>query len=73
MADSMFRIKKGREAKQETLGGTLDSVHQSVVTSLRESHDNQTSLVDQIRELELEINELESGTNVFAKYHLPLR
>jgi predicted nuclease with TOPRIM domain len=71
----MFRIKKGREAKQETLGGTLDSVHQTVVNSLRESHANQTSLADQIKELEAEINELESGKDIFklAQKHDKLR
>lgn len=58
MADSMFRIKKSRETKQDTLGGTLDSVHQSVVTSLRDSHANQDSLVEQIQNLESEINQL---------------
>jgi hypothetical protein len=42
MADSTFRLKKSRDAGQrskqnELLGGTLDSVHQNIVTSLRES------------------------------------
>lgn len=67
MTESMFRIKKSRDTKQEVLlGGTLDSVHQNIVSSLNESHANQTSLVDQIAELEAEINELESGNDVFA-------
>lgn len=76
MSDSMFRIKKGRDAsKHESLGGTLDSVHQTVVNSLRESHANQTSLLDQIKELESEINELETGKDIFklAQKHDKLR
>ena len=70
----MFRIKKTRETKQETLGGTLDSVHQSVVSSLRESHANQDSLVDQIKQLEIEINQL-ADSEVFklAQKHDKLR
>ncbi|NDB84356.1 MAG: hypothetical protein EB127_16865, partial [Alphaproteobacteria bacterium] len=63
MSDSMFRIKKGRDAKYETLGGTLDSVHQTVISSLRDSQANQESLADQIMKLEIEIGELESGKN----------
>ena len=74
MADSMFRIKKTRDTKQEPLGGTLDSVHQTVVSSLRESHANQDSLVGQIKQLEIEINEL-SDIEVFklAQKHDKLR
>jgi len=75
MADSMFRLKKGRDAKQETIGGTLDSVHQTVINSLRDSHANQDYLLEQIDELEVEINELESGKDVFklAQSHDKLR
>jgi hypothetical protein len=64
MSDSMFRLKKGREAKHESIGGTLDSVHQSVITSLRESHANQDSLKEQIAILETEINALESSVSM---------
>jgi hypothetical protein len=64
MAESMFRIKKGRDTKQETIGGTLDSVHQSVMSSLRNSHDNQEYLQKQIIELEKEINILETSINL---------
>ena len=60
----MFRIKKGRDTKQETIGGTLDSVHQSVMSSLRNSHDNQEYLQKQIIELEKEINILETSINL---------
>jgi hypothetical protein len=59
----MFRIKKGREAKQETLGGTLDSVHQTIMSGLNESHANQESLRNQIVILEEEVNALESSTS----------
>lgn len=63
MTESMFRIKKSREVKRETLGGTLDSVHQSVINSLHESHANQDSIKQQIDELEGEISALESSTD----------
>lgn len=33
MVDSVFRIKKTREIKTDSLGGTLDSVHQNIVCS----------------------------------------
>jgi uncharacterized Zn finger protein (UPF0148 family) len=33
----MFRIKKARDSKLETIGGTLDSVHQSILNSLKET------------------------------------
>ena len=74
----MFRIKKGRESKNESIGGTLDSVHQSVMTSLRESHANQESLRDEIKALELEVNELEVSTDlndilILAQKHDKLR
>lgn len=35
MAESIFRIKKIRDSKTESLGGTLDSVHQTIVSSLQ--------------------------------------
>lgn len=70
----MFRIKKSRETKQDTLGGTLDSVHQSVVTSLRDSHANQDLLAEQIQCLEGEISRLETD-DIFklAQKHDKLR
>lgn len=76
MTESMFRIKKSRDTKQEVLlGGTLDSVHQNIVSSLNESQANQTLLVDQIAKLDIEINELESRNDVFvlAQKHDKLR
>jgi Fic family protein len=57
MTESMFRIKKGRTQKTETIGGTLDSVHQSVISSLHDSHDNQKNLKELITELDKEINQ----------------
>jgi hypothetical protein len=75
MADSMFRIKKGRETKQETLGGTLDYVHQNVVNSLRDSHANQDLIVEQIKEIETVLPELETGSDIYklAQQHDRLR
>ena len=45
MTESMFRIKKSRDLKYETLGGTLDSVHQTLLASLRDSISKQNSNV----------------------------
>ena len=72
MTDSTFRIKKGRDSKHDTIGGTLDSVHQSVVSSLRESHSNQDNLKQQIESLE---KELETMTDILllAQSHNKLR
>ena len=37
MTESTFRIKKSRDnSKQELIGGTLDSVHQQVLSKLKE-------------------------------------
>lgn len=37
MSETTFRIKKSRESKTDNIGGTLDSVHQSIITSFKES------------------------------------
>jgi uncharacterized Zn finger protein (UPF0148 family) len=36
MSETMFRIKKTRESKTDNIGGTLDSVHQSMINSFKE-------------------------------------
>jgi len=76
MTDSAFRIKKVRES-QVVLGGTLDSVHQSIVSSLRESTQNQETLHESIRVLENEIQEIEKSScinsSLIARKHEELR
>ena len=76
MSDSAFRIKKVRES-QVTLGGTLDSVHQSIVSSLKESTLNQETLQESISILEQEIQQIEKSSSInvtlLAKKHEELR
>jgi hypothetical protein len=75
MTDSAFRVKKVRDA-QTSIGGTLDSVHQNIVSSLRESTDNQETIQETIRILEQEIQEFERGTysvTQLAQKHEELR
>ena len=52
MSDT-FRVKRSREVKQEGLGGTLDSVHQTVLSSLKDSETDKESLEQQLRALQL--------------------
>jgi hypothetical protein len=52
MSDT-FRVKRSREIKQEGLGGTLDSVHQTVLSSLKDSETDKQSLEQQLRALEV--------------------
>jgi hypothetical protein len=76
MTDSAFRIKKIRES-HASIGGTLDSVHQSIVFSLKESTLNQNSLQEQISALEQEIQEIEKSSvvnvSLIARKHEELR
>jgi hypothetical protein len=51
MSDT-FRVKRSREIKQDSLGGTLDSVHQSMLSSLKDSETDKKSLEQQLRILE---------------------
>jgi hypothetical protein len=51
MSDT-FRVKRSREIKQDCLGGTLDSVHQTLVNSLKDSERGKESLEQQLKVLE---------------------
>jgi hypothetical protein len=83
MTDSSFRIKKVKDAVDKGIGGTLDSVHQSIINSLKESTEKQETLIQQISSLEKELCELESTTSsnsnsnsttfLIAKKHEQLR
>lgn len=52
MSDT-FRVKRSREIKQDALGGTLDSVHQTMLSSLKDSETDKQALEQQLRALEL--------------------
>ena len=77
MTESAFRIKKVRENSAKVLGGTLDSVHQDMVSSLKESTENQETILKQISILETEIQEIEKSFPIsiplIAQKHEELR
>ena len=53
MTESTFRIKKSRDnSKQELIGGTLDSVHQQVLSKLKEDNLDHTDMNEEIKKLE---------------------
>jgi len=61
----MFRIKKGREGtKQDQLGGTLDSVHQTVLGSLRDSEKKQVEIRRNLKETEELTRKLETSNDI---------
>jgi hypothetical protein len=65
--DNVFRTKKIRDSSHtsktsELVSGTLDSIHQNIVSSLR---DTDTDLLDvKINEIKLEISTLENSTSL---------
>jgi hypothetical protein len=64
MTDSTFRLKRVREinrSKQsEVVTGTLDSVHQTIVSSIHDSASKQDSLLDEINTIEEHIQKIEN-------------
>ena len=66
--DTIFRIKKGRESSRtknsEIVSGTLDSIHQNVVGSIRHHSSNLESLLDQCKDLEYQISEIEDSNEL---------
>lgn len=68
--DNIFRIKKSRDAAlrsktQEIVSGTLDSIHQNIVSSIRETQMTNDDLEDKYKELKNELSKIESSTNIF--------
>jgi hypothetical protein len=67
MADTTFRLKKVRDGgprtkQTEQFGGTLDSVHQTIVSSLRE--ETRKKDIDQlIEEIEKDLEDLEGSSD----------
>jgi len=47
-----FRIKRQREIKHDTLGGTLDSVHQQILSNLKNSELDQQNIRESIKKIE---------------------
>lgn len=66
--DTVFRIKKSRESSRtknnDIMVGTLDFIHQNVVTSIKTHSTNLDSLKDRCDELEKEIQEIEDSNEL---------
>ena len=66
--DTIFRIKKGRESSRtkqsEMVSGTLDSIHQNVVSSMKQHSSNIDVLKQQCCELETEIEIIENSNDL---------
>ena len=66
--DTVFRIKRGRDStrtkQQEIMSGTLDSIHQTIVTNIKSHNTNLETLKEHIEEIEEEIKPLETSTDL---------
>lgn len=62
--DTIFRIKKGRDSLRsktsEIVSGTLDSIHQNVVTTIKQHSSNLDTLSKECSELESQIKLIEN-------------
>jgi hypothetical protein len=64
--DNIFRIKKSRDirTKKAEVMGTLDSIHQSVVSTIKEETSNIEDSEKHLEELGTKLTTLESSTNL---------
>ncbi len=66
--DTVFRIKRGRDGvrtkQQEVMSGTLDSIHQTIVNTIKTHTTNLETLREHIEEIEKEIEPLENSTDL---------
>lgn len=68
--DNIFRIKKSRDTtsrskNQEVVSGTLDSIHQNIVGSIRETKLSQSEISEKLEALRYELHGIEQSTNIF--------
>ena len=68
--DNVFRIKKSRDTtlrskQQDVVSGTLDSIHQNIVTSIRDNKLTIDELTQKHLELIEELKKIEHSTNIF--------
>ena len=69
MTESTFRIKKSRDnSKQELIGGTLDSVHQQVLSKLKEDNLDHTDMNEEIKKLESLLNNTSNSLELSLIY-----
>jgi hypothetical protein len=65
--DNVFRIKKSRDIrtkKSDTISGTLDSIHQSVVSTIKEETTNVEELEKKVEENTKELERLETSSKL---------
>ena len=66
--DTIFRIKKGRDSgrtkQSEIVSGTLDSIHQNMVGSMRQHSSDEQSLQDQCNALNVQIDDIENSNEL---------
>jgi hypothetical protein len=66
--DNVFRIKKSRDTvrtkKTDTVSGTLDSIHQSVVSTIQEETSNLLDMNNRLDDIRAEIETLKSSSDL---------
>ena len=66
--DNVFRIKKSRDTvrtkKTDTVSGTLDSIHQSVVSTIQEETSNLLDMNTRLDDIRTEIETLKSSSDL---------
>lgn len=75
MGDSLFRLKKTRDhpskqRAQEVVIGTLDSIHQNVVTSMKTQTSNKEGWISDLEILNAQIAEFESSRELSDILHV---
>ena len=69
MTESTFRLKKSRDnSKQELIGGTLDSVHQQVLSKLKEDNLDHKDMNEEIKKLESLLNNTSNSLELSLIY-----
>ena len=66
--DTVFRIKKGRETTKsknnEIVSGTLDSIHQNVVSNIKQHSSNLNVLKSELEDLKNQIENIEDSNEL---------
>jgi len=66
--DTVFRIKKGRETSRsknvDIVSGTLDSIHQNMVSNIRQHSSNLETLKNDLENLREEIRKIENSNDL---------
>ena len=68
--DNIFRIKKSRDAslrskQQEIVSGTLDSIHQNIVSSIRDTQMTEDEIRQRYSEIKSDVEKIQQSTNIF--------